>query len=491
MSLSAGLNIARSALAAVSGQTSVISRNISALNDPYYARRTANVTSLASGSGVEISSITRSTDKVLFSTKIDASSRATMHAEIAAALNALEKTVSDPALGRSPSALIGKFSDALQLYANAPHDVTAASSAVASAANLANALNDANNTVQGVRAQADADMTSSVDRINTLLSRLEDVNSIIVSQTDTAGDLSDYLDQRDQILTELSEEIGIKTVARGKNDIVVYTDGGVTLFESKARAVTFQPTGLFTGGVEGNAVYVDGVPVTGDTAGMKTHSGRLAGFAAVRDNLAPAYQAQLDELARGLIVAFRESDQTTPAALPDVPGLFTWSGAPAMPGSAAVPGIAGSIKVNATVNPMAGGNASLLRDGGISNPGNPAYTYNDTGVAGFSGRLRELLDTLATPQGFDPAAGLGTNVTLAKYAASSVGWLAESRKTATGDSEYSTTLFNRASSALSNVTGVSLDEEMSIMLELERSYQASAKIVATIDAMFDTLLATV
>jgi flagellar hook-associated protein 1 FlgK len=278
MSLSAGLNIARSALAAVSGQTSVISRNISALNDPYYARRTANVTSLASGSGVEISSITRSTDKVLFSTKIDASSRATMHEEIAAALNALEKTVSDPALGRSPSALIGKFSDALQLYANAPHDVTAATSAVASAVNLANALNDASNTVQGARAQADADMASSVDRINTLLSRLEDVNSIIVSQTDTAGDLSDYLDQRDQILTELSEEIGIKTVARGKNDIVVYTDGGVTLFESKARAVTFQPTGLFTGGVEGNAVYIDGVPVTGDTAGMKNPFRPPGGF---------------------------------------------------------------------------------------------------------------------------------------------------------------------------------------------------------------------
>lgn len=491
MSLSAGLNIARSALAVVSGQTAVISRNISAVNDPHYARRTANVTSLISGGGVEISSITRSTDKVLFSTKIEAASRATMHGEIAASLNTLENTLSDPALGRSPTALIGKFNDALQLYANAPHDVTAATAAVANAVNLTNALNDATATVQAVRAQADADMASSVDRINTLLSRLEDVNGIIVSQSDTAGDISDYLDQREQILTELSEEIGIRTVTRGRNDVAVYTDGGVTLFESRARSVSLQPTGAFTAGVEGNAVYIDGVPVTGDTAGMKTHSGRLAGFAAVRDTLAPAYQTQLDELARGLIVAFRESDQSTPASLPDVPGLFTWSGAPAMPGSAVVPGIAGSIKVNATVNPVAGGNVNLLRDGGISNPANPAYKYNDTGVAGFSDRLRELLDRLAAPQAFDAAAGLGTNVTLSKYAASSAGWLEETRKTATSDAEYGMTLFNRASSALSNVTGVSLDEEMTIMLELERSYQASAKIVATIDAMFDTLLAAV
>ncbi|MFZ5672282.1 MAG: flagellar basal body rod C-terminal domain-containing protein, partial [Pseudomonadota bacterium] len=153
--------------------------------------------------------------------------------------------------------------------------------------------------------------------------------------------------------------------------------------------------------------------------------------------------------------------------------------------------IPGSIKVNATVNPAAGGDPSLLRDGGISNPANPAYKYNDTGVAGFSDRLRELLDTLATPQAFDPAAGLGGNVTLAKYAGASAGWLEETRKTAASDSQYSATLLSRASSALSNVTGVNLDEEMTIMLELERSYQASAKIVATIDAMFDTLLAAV
>ncbi|QIG49902.1 flagellar hook-associated protein FlgK [Nordella sp. HKS 07] len=491
MSLSAGLNIARSALAAVSGQTAVISRNISALNDPHYARRTANVASLVSGGGVEISSITRSTDKVLFTTKLDAASRAMMHEEIAASLDALENTINDPNLGRSPSALIGKFNDALQLYANAPHDVTAASSAVAAAANLANALNDATSTVQGVRAQADADMASSVDRINSLLSRLEDVNAIIVSQSETAGDLNDYLDQREKIISELSEEIGIKTVSRGRNDLVVYTDGGVTLFESRARAVTFQSTGAFTAGIEGNAVYVDGVPVTGDTAGMKTHSGRLAGYAAVRDTLAPAYQSQLDEVARGLIVAFRESDQSAAPALPDVPGLFTWSGAPATPGGAIVPGIAGSIKVNANVNPAVGGNVNLLRDGGISNPANPAYVYNDSGAAGFSDRLRELLDIMSTPQGFDTQAGLGTNVTLVKFAGASAGWLEEARRSATSDADYSATLLNRAGSALSNVTGVNLDEEMTIMLELERSYQASAKLVSTIDSMFDTLLAAV
>lgn len=488
MSLTAGLNIARSALATVAGQTAVISRNISAVNDPNYARRTANVVSLAGG-GVGISSITRTTDKVLFATKIEASSQAAMNNEIAAGLSALANTIGDPSLGRSPAALIGKLNDALQLHANAPGDLTAASAAVASAANLATALNDATKSVQAIRAQADADMASSVDNINSLLSRLEEVNGIIVGQSGTTADISDYLDQRDQILSELSEEIGIKTLSRGDNDIVVLTDGGVTLFETKARTVSFQPTGQFAAGVSGNAVYVDGVPVTSDAAGMKIHSGRLAGYASLRDTLSTTYQNQLDEIARGLIVAFRETDQSATPALPDVPGLFTWASGPVMPGSSLMPGLAGTIKINASVDPTNGGNAKLLRDGGIA--GNPAYIYNDSAAAGFSDRLRELIGNLSAPQGFDPAAGAGQSATIANYAASSAGWLEETRKSATSEANYSTTLLNRASASLSNLTGVSLDEEMTIMLELERSYQASAKLLSAIDAMFDTLLSSV
>ena len=487
MSLSASLNIARSALATFAGQTAVISRNISGVNDPNYARRTANVMTLVGG-GIGISSITRSTDQVLFATRLEASSQAVRNKAIVDGLDTLQNTINDPALARSPAALIGKLTDALQLYANAPQDVTAASAAVASAVNLANGLNEAAATVQSVRAQADADMASSVDHINSLLAKLEEVNGIIVSQADSTTDISDYLDQRDQILSDLSEEIGIKTIARGSNDIVVYTDGGVTLFETTARAVTFQPTGAFTAGVAGQSVFVDGVPVTSDAVGMKIHSGRLVGLATIRDQLAPQYQAQLDEIARGLIVAFRETDQSAVPALPDVPGLFTWAGGPAMPPGSVVPGLAASIRVNAAVNPVQGGNASLLRDGGI---GGAAYIYNVSGGAGFSDRLRGLVSGLGTAQSFDPAIGLGASATLAKFAASSAGWLSETRKTAAADSDYSTTLFNRASASLSNMTGVNLDEEMTIMLELERSYQASAKLVSTIDSMFDTLLASI
>ncbi|CAN5118784.1 flagellar hook-associated protein FlgK [soil metagenome] len=490
MSLTTGLNIARSALTVTGAQTAIVSRNIASVNDPNYTRRTASVVSLTGG-GIGISSITRATDKILFDARLDASSRSLMQDAIAGSLDRLHNTVGDPADDTSISSLVGAFTDALQLYSSNPSDGTAASAAVSRAADLSNALNDASNAVQSIRRDADAGMANSVDRINALLSQIEEVNNVIVGQGASRADLSDYLDQRDALVSELSGEIGIKTKLGSNNDLVIYTDSGVTLFQTRARAVTFQASGGLSAGSSGNAVYVDGVPVTGDAASMALHSGRLAGYAAIRDEYAPRYQTQLDEVARGLIETFAETDQNATPTLPDVPGLFTWDGAPAMPGSGVAAGLAGSIRISASVNPAEGGDPSLLRDGGISDPGNAAYIYNTTGAAGFTGRLQSLITALGTQRSFDASAALGTNATLSDYASASAGWLEEMRSSSSAAADYSTTLLNRATEALSNKTGVNLDEEMTTMLELERSYQASAKLLSTIDQMFDTLLSSV
>ena len=84
-----------------------------------------------------------------------------------------------------------------------------------------------------------------------------------------------------------------------------------------------------------------------------------------------------------------------------------------------------------------------------------------------------------------------SSATLGGYASSSVAWLEEARRTAGNEADYRSTLLERSSDALSKVTGVNLDEEMALMLELERTYQASSKLISTIDQMLGTLLAAV
>ncbi|KAB2917485.1 MAG: flagellar hook-associated protein FlgK [Hyphomicrobiaceae bacterium] len=489
MTLSLSLDVALSGLSATADQTSVVSRNIANAGVAGASRKIANIVT-AQGGGVRIVSITRVSNAALFANVLGATSDASAQKALVSALDQLDTTNGDPENDVSPAAFVQKLADALQQYAAAPHDTIRARSAVAAAGNLADALNRATQTVQQVRQQADAGMADSATRLNTLLSQFETLNNRIVEGTRAGADVTDYLDQRDQLLAGISEEVGIRAVSRDNNDMAIYTDSGVTLFDVRARGVTFERTQFFDAGTVGNAVYADGVPITGNSGTMTTASGRLAGLAAIRDSLTTAYQSQLDEIARTLVTAFAESDQSATPSLPDVPGLFTYPGAPAIPASATVSvGLAGTIRVNPSVDPDQGGDAALLRDGGIS--GNPAYVYNTTGAAGYSDRLNELIAGFSVQYSYDPAAQGAPSGTLADFASSSVAWLQEARKSAQEEADYKDTLLERSSEALSKETGVNLDEEMTNLLELERSYQASAKLISTIDGMFNVLLAAV
>ncbi|MET4042242.1 flagellar hook-associated protein FlgK [Bradyrhizobium sp. RT6a] len=489
MNLTAALESARSSLMASGIQSSVISRNIAGASSTGYSRKIAVLDNLP-GTGVYVAAIQRAASSGLYTNVLTATSSS---AKQSAILDGLQKiaaaTVDDPELDQSPTAQLNALKKALQQYANAPDNTTLAQAAVASAKDMATTLNQATQTVQSVREGADADMNTSVQNINRLLSQFQTVNTAIVKGTISGDDITDYLDQRDSIVSQLSQELGVTMSTRPNGDAALYTDSGAVLFDKLARTVSFAPTNAYTAGTTGNAVYVDGVPVTGANSVMPLKSGKLAGFAQLRDQDTVTYQSQLDEIARGLIDTFKESDQSG-AALPDVPGLFTYPGSPAMPASATVSvGLAGTISVAASVDPAQGGNPNLLRDGAIS--GNVAYQYNTAGNGGYSARLQQLIGGMDASQPFDATAQGKPNGSLIDFASSSTSWIENQRKTADSNVTYQKTLLDRSTAALSNVSGVNMDDEMSLMLQVERTYSASSKIISTVDEMLQSLLAAV
>lgn len=487
MNLTAAIRTAQNALHTTSALTALGSRNIAGAVDPGYSRKIGVLSQ--SGYGSLTLAVRRAADTALYTTMISATSLASGQQALLGGLNAIERTVGDPENDRSPAALLGALNDALQLYSAAPSDLSLARNAVVKANELAQALNQATGIVQDVRRQADADIATSVDTLNGLLRDLKGVNDAVVNGTHAGADVTDQLDARDKIISKISELMGVHVVIRDGNDAVVYTDSGATLFEGVPRKVEFVRTPGLAAGLEGQAVFVDGVPVTGLSATMPLKAGAIRGLTSLRDDAAVTYQNQLDEIARGLIEVFAESDQSVPATLPDRPGLFTYPGAPAMPGGGLVAGLAGVIAISANVDPAKGGNLALLRDGGISDPGNPAYTYNTTGALSFSERLNELLGKIADPRSFDPAAANGSEISLLRFSSNSVGWLESARQTTTNAADYSATLVSRASDALGNATGVNLDEEMSLLLDLEKSYQASSKLLTIVDEMLAGFIA--
>ncbi|MET0877818.1 MAG: flagellar hook-associated protein FlgK [Tardiphaga sp.] len=488
MSLTVALNSARSSLMAAGIQSSVVSRNIAGLQQEGYSRKNALIVSQP-GSGVYVNGIQRAASAGLFNNVVKAVSST---AQQDALYNGLQKvaavTIDDPELDQSAAAQLAKLKSALQQYASAPDNVTFAQAAVTAAKGVAASLNDSTRTVQSVRADADAEMATSVGTVNQLLAQFESVNTAIVKGTISGSDVTDYLDTRDNILSKLSQEVGITFATRANNDMVIYTDSGVTLFERSARAVTFEPTHSYTAATIGNAVVIDGVPVTGANAVMPIGSGKLAGLAALRDDKMVTYQSQLDEVARGLIEAFVETDQSGGGG-PGQTGLFTHAGGPAMPATGVInTGLAGTIKVTDLVDQAIGGDPSLIRDGGINGAD---YVYNAGGEAGFFARIQSLVDGMAASRTFDPDALGKPSGSLIDFAGSSVSWLEAQRKTVGDDATYSQTLLERSADALSNVNGVNMDDEMSFMLQVERTFSASSKLIATIDAMLKELLMAV
>ena len=489
MSLTAALDSARASLMASGIQSSTISRNIAGASAAGYSRKIAVLDNLP-GAGVYVAAIQRAASSGLYNNVLIATSGS---AKQNAILDGLQKisasTVDDPELGQSPAAQLNKLKQALQQYANAPDNTTLAQAAVTSAKDMATALNQATKTVQTVRQGADADMATSVGNINQLLTQFDKVNTAIVKGTIAGDDVTDYLDQRDNIISKMSQEVGVSMTLRANGDAALYTDSGVVLFDKTARSVSFAATNIYTPGTTGNAVYIDGVPVTGANSVMPIKTGKLAGLAQLRDNATVTYQSQLDEVARGLVESFKEVDQSG-AALPDRPGLFTYPGSPAMPASATVSvGLAGSISVAASVDPAQGGNPNLLRDGAIS--GNVAYRYNTTGNAGYSTRLQQLIGNMDASQPFDATTQGKPSGSLIDFAASSTSWIENQRKAADDNATYQNTLLDRSTAALSNVSGVNMDDEMSLMLQVERTYSASSKIISTVDQMLQSLLAAV
>jgi len=474
MSLTSALSIAQSALLTTSKQTSIVSRNVADASNTDYARRTAVVTSTAPGArSVEIQ---RATNDLLFRQNLGALSAWSGQSALYNGMDQLELAVNGVDNASSPSTAIANLQQALQLYATTPSNQNLGASVIDAAKDVVRSLNEGTQAIQDFRTQTDGQIATAVDDLNKLLGQFQDANKAVISGTRSGTDVSDALDQRDAILKKIAEYVPISTFTRGDNDMVITTTDGTTLFETVPRSVTFTPSPGYTAGTPGSTIYIDNVPLSAGSGGNTSAVGKLAGLITLRDGVAATMQSQLDETARGLITAFAETSSSSP----DAAGLFTWSGAPAVPAAGTlVDGLAGSIRVNAAMTP------ALLRDGGANGA---AYVQNSGGGSSYADLLIAYGDRLDQPMAFDAAAGITATSSVADYAANAIGWFEGVRQQASTTADAKEALATRTAEALSNDTGVNVDQEMSLLLDLEHTYQASARMMKTVDDMLDALM---
>jgi flagellar hook-associated protein 1 FlgK len=251
-------------------------------------------------------------------------------------------------------------------------------------------------------------------------------------------------------------------------------------------------------------------------------TGRIAALFDLRDNVLPQAQAQLDQIAAAIAIGFQNSDQFNATGTDVVAGteieLFQDSAGPpsytptvTYAGTAAAEvGLAGRIAVNSVFanDPSNGGQASYWRVVHGTNtavvPTRPALDGDTTTLQ----RIQQLFEN-PNPPGTYPSTppfnppyqnkmfpdftvyGLPAQNTLEGAAASFVSFQAE-QKANNNDafatqSALTSTLVNRRASD----SGVSTDDELALMIQMQNSYGAAARVITTLSRMFDELLGLV
>ncbi|OKH89021.1 flagellar hook-associated protein FlgK [Thalassospira sp. TSL5-1] len=93
---------------------------------------------------------------------------------------------------------------------------------------------------------------------------------------------------------------------------------------------------------------------------------------------------------------------------------------------------------------------------------------------------------------FDAAGGLSPEKTsLIDYAASIISTASTKAATAADQNKFQNSIATDLDTRIQNEAGVNLDEEMSDLIIFQRAYSASAKVITTVDELFDALLRAV
>ena len=486
MSIQGALLSSLSSLRVLGQQTNLISNNVANANTPGYAQEEMSVSDFVGngvGSGVIAGKVTSLANQIATATASQAQSAASYSEQMVSVLSSYTSALGEASDTSSLPSKLSAFTTSLVALSSSPADGTAQTQVVNAASGLVDAFHGLNDAVASAREQADQGIEASVQDVNTTLNQIAQNQTSRRLAVSNGVSTSDLDNQLSQLVANLATDLPVKVNQNTDGSIVVSTDRGSTLYDGVVHQLSFRstpsipsnmrltadPANGLIGGL--SQVMVDGSPL------QLSASGKIAANMQLRDTTLPGFSDQIDSLAGNLIATFQSSDPTVTAG---ATGLFTNAGA-ALNASdpAAIPGLAGNIAINARVDPSQGGSAWRIRDGVQANTAGPASS--NTTVTGF-------VSALQSASAASTVAGLPTSTSLGDAMAQVAG---QQQATASDWTTLNTSRSQQAQdakTALTNQTGVNIDDQMQRLLIVQQSYQASAQVIKTASAMMDTLL---
>ncbi len=321
MGLNTALGTAISGLRSSQVGIGVVSQNVANAGTPGYVRRTtSNVDSVSGGTvGVSNPNVQRLLDRIVQHQLLQESSGAAYTSTRAQVFANLDKLYGAPGSATALDSMYSKFTNSLQALQNDPSSYTNRTAVIDAASQLANRLRGLSEGVQQQRAQTEAGIGAAVTRTNELLEQLTDVNARIVNAQQSSG-TADLRDQRDRIISELSQYVEIRTDERPNGSVSITTASGTQLFDGRptikfefdARA-NIGPQSQWSSDPARRGV---GTIVARDLSGNSFdaianntfRSGEIGALVELRDKTLVQAQAQLDEIAAQLSSALSDRE---------------------------------------------------------------------------------------------------------------------------------------------------------------------------------------
>ncbi|MDP3744516.1 MAG: flagellar hook-associated protein FlgK [Methylotenera sp.] len=234
------LNIGKSALAAAQVGISTTGHNIANASTPGYSRQVVVQAAAQSqnfgygyiGQGTEISGVSRIYNDILAAQVVRSQATSAGINAYQTQMSAINDMLSNPAAGLNP-AMSDFFGSMQDLSAN-PSDTATRQSMLSYTQSLANRFQSTNNRLNEIRDGVNAQLTSSVGLVNVYARQIASLNDVIEKAVSADGNTpNDLLDQRDQLVLELSKQIKTTVVPQGQGSYNIYIGNGMPLVVGK------------------------------------------------------------------------------------------------------------------------------------------------------------------------------------------------------------------------------------------------------------------
>lgn len=485
--LNASLYTGLSGLQAAQGALNVVGHNIANVDTANYSRQRASLSAnpsqvfgaLQYGTGVSLTSILGMRDTYLELQITRATSKQAGACTRYTATEAISSVFEEDGTSGLSTLFQGYF-EAFQKLAAQPEDGSVRTNAVGQAQSLVAGLQSRYAALEEQRDQADQNASSLVEEINTLTTQIAELNERIASET-TEGADSDGRDQRQALVNELANLVGIQVFEDSQDRLQITLDSGAAVLVSGNRSYTMTATP--------DASLENHCRIEVDMGGSgpidvtsRIQDGELGANLDLRDNVLLDYEQELDELAAGVASQTNLLHRTGYALDGSTTGLDFFQGTSANGTNGLPTTVSAANHYRGMVNALHV-NDSLEDDPSLIAASDTTGSAGNNGVASAIAALQTTTDTVDTDG--DGTGDSGPFSTVIASLVNRIGTDVQGFETSSTTQEN---LLSALQTQRDRVSAVDLDEEATALLTYQRAYQASAQFISVINQLTEQLI---